>query len=77
MNKVTDIKLGTTLSTIASMLCMYFAHLIGNGSILNDNWNFMIYVSLVIAMFFMIFPYLFHNDTDTVKQGDTECIRLK
>ena len=75
MNRLTDIKLGTTLSTIVSMLCMYLAHLIGNGSILNDNWNFMIYVSLVISMIFMVFPYLFHNDTVTI--GDTECIQLK
>lgn len=74
MNKVTDIKLGTQLSTVFAMISMYIAHLIGNGTILNDNWNFMIYICLIISTVFMVFPYLFHDDTVTI--GDTECIQL-
>ena len=58
MNKLTNTALGTQLSTVVAAILTYVAHLIGSGSILNDNWNFMIYINLGLAMLFMILPYL-------------------
>ena len=58
MNRLTDMTIGTQLSTVIAAIATYLAHLIENGSILNPNWGFMVYVLLVIAMFFMLLPYL-------------------
>ena len=58
MNRLTDMTLATQFSTVIAGVCTYLAHLIEAGHILNPNWNFAVYVLLVIAMVFMILPYL-------------------
>ena len=57
-NHITDIILTTQLATSIAAVCTYLAHLIENGSILNPNWMFAVYILMAIAMVFMLFPHL-------------------
>jgi hypothetical protein len=72
MNKIIDIKLSTQLSTVIAMVLTYLAHIIGNGTILNDNWTFMVYVLIPMAMLFMVLPYLFSSNEDK----EVKCIQI-
>lgn len=58
LNAITDLTIATQFSTVVAAVCTYLAHLIENGTILNANWMFAVYVLLVIAMIFMLFPYV-------------------
>ena len=53
-----DIVFATMLSTTFAAVCVYIAHLIGSRAILNDNWNFAIYILITIAGVFMTLPYV-------------------
>ena len=62
MNRITDILIATQFSTVVAFACMYLAHLIEAGHILNPNWNFAVWVLLAVAMFFMLLPHFICHD---------------
>jgi len=64
MNRITDIIVATQLSTVVAFACMYLAHLIEAGHILNPNWNFAVWVLLAVAIFFMLLPHLICHNND-------------
>ena len=61
-NRITDILLTSQMSTAFAAFCTYCAHMIENGSWLNDNWMFAVYVLMIIAMFFMLLPHIICHD---------------
>jgi len=58
MNKITDIVIATQLSTCFAAFFTYCAHMIENGSWLNPNWLFAVYILLAFAMTFMLVPHI-------------------
>jgi hypothetical protein len=58
MNRVTDIVIATQLCTAIAALFTFLAHLIENGTILNPNWMFAVYVLMFFACLFMLFPHI-------------------
>jgi len=58
INKLTDYVIATQLSTVFAAVCVYCAHLVASGAILNDNWDFSVYVLLTVATLFMLFPHI-------------------
>ena len=70
MNRITDIVIATQLSTCMAAFCTFMAHLIDNGSILNANWHFAVYVLLAIATVFMLFPHLVSHKAEARTNAD-------
>jgi hypothetical protein len=64
VNKITDIVIATQLSTCFAAFFTYIAHLIENGSILNANWMWAVYVLMGFAMTFMLVPHIICKDKE-------------
>lgn len=56
MRKFLDLILATQLSTSAAWMCAIGAHLVATKA--NENWDFSVYVLLVISVLFMLFPHI-------------------
>jgi hypothetical protein len=63
MNNVKDIVIATQLSTAVAAAVTYCAHIIENGTILNANWLWAVYVLMGIAVIFMLVPHLLVTST--------------
>lgn len=64
MNRVTDIVIATQCSTVMAACCTVLAILIDNGTILNANWQFAVYVLLTVATIFMLVPHIVSHKTE-------------
>ena len=73
MNKITDTIIATQVSTIFACIITTVAHLIDNGSILNNNWQFMVIPLVVLACLFMALPYIICQPSPH-QRGNLECI---
>ena len=69
MNNVKDIVIATQLSTCFAAFFTFIAHLIENGSILNDNWMWAVYVLMSFAFIFMLFPHIISHKADEHKRN--------
>lgn len=70
MSKFLDLILGVQFSTSIAWMCAIAAHLVANHA--NDNWQFGVYVLLVISLAFMLAPYgMFLNEENTTSEHQT------
>lgn len=74
MNRITDLVISTQIATIVAALLTYWAHLIENGTVLNANWHFMIYILLASAVVFMLFPHLVAGGKGMPTQADMDTV---
>ena len=71
MNKIQDLVIATQFSTVCAAVCTYIAHLIASGAVLNENWDFSVYLLLVIATIFMLAPHLLDTSKPSNKNPET------
>jgi Na+/phosphate symporter len=62
VRKLTDLIVATQMSTSFAFFCAIGAHLVATKA--NENWQFSVYVLLVIAVLFMLFPHIVTGDND-------------
>jgi hypothetical protein len=72
VNKTIDTIIATQLASFFACVFAYLAHLIENGTILNDNWMWAVWVLMGFSVLFWLAPYLVIKPKPELSRADYE-----